>query len=90
MSDKQQVGRIALRVEGDWWVAYFAKPKTMEGAIELARVRMTVVRPDAKRKAAFMELVRSYIDEILAEQTGVTPSWPEPVLAPEHEKAGRA
>jgi hypothetical protein len=37
---QKQVGRLAMRHEGMWWVAYYAMPSTMEGAVELARIAM--------------------------------------------------
>lgn len=86
--DKQQVARVAMRVEGDWWVAFLAEPGTMEGALELGRIRMTVVQ-DPGRKQAFMGTFSSFVAEILEEQFGERPEMPvQP--APEHERAGRA
>lgn len=87
--DKQQVGRLALRVEGDWWVAYYATPETMEGAFEIARIRMGVVM-DQKRKAAFMDLAFDAVREFLESATGVEVTGREERAAPEHERAGRA
>jgi hypothetical protein len=85
---KQQVGRVALRVEGDWWVAYYALPNTMDGAIEMGRVLMALVRQN-KRKKAFMDLMRSAVGEFLKDATGVQPDFITRD-APEHERAGRA
>jgi hypothetical protein len=90
MSDqRQQVGRSAMRVEGAWWVAYYALPDTMEGAIEMGRVRMSIVQ-DRARKSAFMAIFSSALAEFMAEQFGVVPYMNAPVAAPEHERAGRA
>lgn len=85
-----QPGRIAYRVEGSWWVAYYALPNTMEGAIEIARIRMAVVDPNDDRKVTFMSLIQGFITEFLSSTTGEAPNWLDPVKAPEHEKAGRA
>ena len=86
---KQQVGRLALRVEGDWWVAYYALPQTMDGAIELARIAMRLVQ-DRARKEAFMALMRDAIQEFIADMfDGAAPDWVT-TAAPEHERAGRA
>jgi hypothetical protein len=85
---KQQVGRVALRVEGDWWVAYYALPNTMEGAIEMGRVLMALVQ-DRDRKEAFMGLMRSAVGEFLKAATGVQADFITQD-APEHERAGRA
>ena len=34
--------RLAMRVEGNWWVAYCARMGTMAGATELGRMRMSI------------------------------------------------
>jgi hypothetical protein len=83
-----QIGRVALRVEGDWWVAYYALPDTMDGAIEMGRVLMALVQ-QSKRKRAFMDLMRSAVGEFLKDATGVQPDFITSA-APEHERAGRA
>jgi hypothetical protein len=90
MSDEQQkIGRLAMRHEGNFWNAYYALPGTMEGAILLGSIAMKFVQ-DAERKAAFMHLMREAVSDILEEQTGVRPTWPEPEgqTAPEHERSG--
>jgi hypothetical protein len=91
MTDNKQVGRLAFRVEGDWWVSYYALPETMDGALELGRVRMAVVR-EPFQKDLFMTLMRAAVSDILVDQHGVRPIWPEPHgrPAPEHERAGKA
>jgi hypothetical protein len=76
-ANQQQVGRLAFRVEGDWWVAYYALPTTMDGAMEMARIRMALVQ-DQDRKNDFM-----------GEMTGETPEFLTR-SAPEHERSGRA
>ncbi len=86
--DKQQVGRLALRVEGDWWVAYYALPDTMDGAFEMGRIAMGLVQ-DRRRKQAFMDLMRDGVAEFLQDMTGERPDF-ELRAAPEHERAGRA
>lgn len=81
--------RLAFRVEGDWWVAYAAPTDTMEGAQELARIAMMLVHgPEGfDRKQGFMALMRGALEDQIAAITGGTPYWPEPVPAPEHERA---
>jgi beta-phosphoglucomutase-like phosphatase (HAD superfamily) len=80
----EQMGRIAFRVEGDWWVAYYALPATMEGALELARIQMAIVANHPQRKNTFMKLIQGYVKEIVP-AFEVADSKP----APEHERAGR-
>lgn len=85
----EQMGRLALRVEGTWWVAYFARPETMDDAAELGRIRMTLVM-DKDRKAEFMALMQHCVTSIFKER-GVIAEWPnKPVSAPEHERSGRS
>lgn len=88
MTHKQQLCRVALRVEGDWWVAYCAPPDTMEGAQELGRILMTMVQ-DQSRKQAFMDLMRSAVGDFLKDITGKEVQF-STSRAPEHERAGRA
>lgn len=79
-----KAGRLAFRVEGDFWRCYWALPDTMDGAIELGAVAMAIVA-DEYRKAEFMRLMREFISEALP-----VARWNGPEPAPEAEKAGRA
>lgn len=88
-NEKHQVGRLAFRVEGDWWVAYYAMPDTMEGAVELARIAMRLVQ-DRARKEAFMAIMRDAIADFLQDVSGNRPDDFITRAAPEHERAGRA
>lgn len=81
--------RLAMRVEGDWWVAYAAEPQTMTGAVRLGQIAMSVVA-DPNRKRAFMEIMKSFIGDVLAEGGAKGVEWPEERPAPEHERSGRA
>ena len=85
-----QPGRLALRVEGSMWVAYYAMPDTMDGAIILGSIHMRVVE-NPERKAAFMALMRDALADIIESILGERPTWPEPEghRAPEHERSGR-
>lgn len=78
-----QVGRIAFRVEGDWWVARYALPDSMQEALDLGRIRMAIVTSSPKRKQAFIELMREYVAEIVP-AFEITDTQP----APEHERSG--
>ena len=44
-----QIGRLAMRVEGKLWVAYYALPNTMKGAIFLGSVQMRFVQDDVRK-----------------------------------------
>ena len=89
MTGKQQMGRLAMRQEGDWWVAYYALPDSMKDAVELGRIRMGIVA-DFSAKQIFMALMRDAVSAFIRESVGVEPDWPEPSPAPEHERSGRA
>ena len=86
-----KTGRLALRSEGDLWVAYYALPASMEGAIFLGSIQLRFVQ-DKVRKAVFMGLMREAVSDIFEEITGERPTWPEPEgqPAPEHERGGNA
>jgi hypothetical protein len=92
MSDepKAQIGRLALREEGDTWNAYYAMPGTLQGAVFLGSIKMSLIRERPRRKAQFMALMREAVGDILQDQTGVRPSWREQQPAPEDERSGNA
>lgn len=85
-----QVGRLAMRHEGDNWNAYYAMPGTMDGAIFLGSIRMGAVVDNAERKQAFMLMMRDIVADIIEENTGYRPTWGGPQTAPEHERSGSA
>ena len=89
MVERQQMGRLAMRVEGDWWKAYYALPDTMDGAIPLGTIRMSIVA-DWQRKELFMAMMKDAVSDIIRAEIGVDPEWPEARPAPEHERSGRA
>lgn len=89
MSNKIEL-RLALRVEGDWWNAYVAERGTMEGARKIGSILMAAVSDNEERKKAFMEVMQSFMSDILKETTGVRPLWWETQEAPEHERSGNA
>lgn len=87
MTKHQQLGRLALRVEGDYWNAYYALPGTMVGAALLGTIRMRFVQ-DEPRKDAWMAMMKEAVSDIIEETCGERPVWPfEPTAAPEHEKS---
>lgn len=81
-------GRMALRVEGEWWVAYLARMGTMEGAIELGRIRLTVAQL-AVVKEQFQSLMTVAFRTML-EMQGHKVERFDVARAPEHEKAGKS
>ena len=90
MSEKAQIGRLAMRQEGDNWNAYYALPDSMDEPIFLGSVRMGAIANNPERKQAFMGMMRDIVSDIIEEQTGIRPTWGGPQAAPEHERAGSA
>jgi hypothetical protein len=88
---KTQIGRLALRHEGDNWNAYYASLDTMDGAIPLASIKMTIVTRHPDRKSAFLDLMRDAVADIIEDATGQRPTYPDGIRsAPEHERAGHS
>jgi len=85
-----QIGRLAMRVEGDNWNAYYALPDTMQDPIFLGSIRMGAVTTNAQRKQAFMDMMRDIVSDLIEEKTGIRPVWDGPKTAPEHERSGAA
>jgi hypothetical protein len=87
MSDKlQKMGRIALREEGTMWNAYYALPDTIEGALFIGSIAMSLVQRE-DRKQAFISLIRECVADIIEEKFGQRPTFPDGVIpAPEHER----
>ncbi|MFZ1491164.1 MAG: hypothetical protein WAS51_14595 [Ilumatobacteraceae bacterium] len=89
MTGTYDVGRLAFRVEGSMWVAYYAKPGTLEGALVLGSLHMKAVEDNPRRKAEFMEMMKGFVSDIIRNVTGDRPSWREE-KAPVNERSGRA
>lgn len=91
MNQLAQIGRLAFRHEGDWWVVYWApETTTMAGAVELGRVAIRLVE-SKQRRDQFMQFARDIYADMVEGALGVRPQFPtEPQPAPEHERAGSA
>ncbi len=81
--------RLALRSEGNWWVAYLAHAGTMEGSHELGRIDLAIVQSAPAHKQAFMDLMSAVVAQGVERISGTRPAM-QMAPAPEHEKAGRA
>jgi hypothetical protein len=90
-AEKQmQIGRLAMRHEGENWNAYYALPDSMNEPIFLGSIRMGAIANNDVRKLAFMGMMRDIVSDIIEEETGVRPIWGGPERAPEHERSGEA
>ena len=87
-----QLARLALRQEGDLWVGYLAPPDTMEKALTLGSVSISLVEGKPELQKQFKDLMKAVFDEAIKEALGVTPDWSqsEETPAPAHEKAGHS
>jgi hypothetical protein len=84
-----KIGRLAMRHEGTFWNAYYAMPDTMDSAIHIGSIAMRFIADNEERKTAFMGLMREAVSDLIEEQAGQRPTWPEGVQpAPHHERAG--
>jgi hypothetical protein len=68
----RRVGRIAFRIEGSKWVAYWTLLDgdiSVDDAIWLGAIHMALVQDDARRRT-FMELVQNAVLEIVPDMVG--------------------
>jgi hypothetical protein len=90
MRRRHDVGRIAFRVEGQWWNAYWAPGQdSMDGAIHLGSVRASLALAPTV-KASFMETMKQAFAVVTKEALGVSAEFGDAVLGPERERSGRA
>ena len=52
----KKIGRLAMRVEGTMWNAYYAMPNTIDDAMLLGSIRMRLVEHNPERRQVFIEL----------------------------------
>jgi hypothetical protein len=88
MSDKVQIGRLALREEGNIWSAYYALPDTMKESVFLGSIRLAAVKENPERKQAFMAMMRDIVSNIIEAETSIRPVWGGPTNAPTKERWG--
>ena len=77
--------RIAMRAEGDRWTAYYAKPDTMDGALWLASIRLSLV-DNPENKQAFIDLLTTALAKLVPANIE---RWTQQ-QAPESERSGSA
>lgn len=68
------IGRLALRQEGDYWVAYWAHADTMDDATALGSLHMRVAR-EPEISGAFVELMKATLAHVMWETAGAKVSW---------------
>lgn len=78
----RHIGRLALRVRGEHWVAYCAKPDTMDGAIWLGAITIKAVTDNPLRRQVFMDLMRGVCEECLSDDPQIVAGGsPAPTLS---------
>lgn len=89
-ADVTQVGRLAMREEGSFWMAYYAMPDTMDDAILLGSIAMAGIAGKPAVQLVFMTLMRDLVADIIEERTGTRPVWPHALKpAPPGERRRR-
>ena len=89
MKKSKPSGRLAMRVEGTMWNAYWALPDTMDGAVLIGSIAMAAVQ-NVKRKHAFMLLMQDSLSSLFADKGVEIDRWEKPQSAPERERGGNA
>lgn len=91
MKQQRSPFRLALRVEGDKWVAYLAQHHSMTGAVWLGSILLSLITDNPGRKAEFMALMQAAFADVIERVLGGRASWPNPPeRAAEHERSGTA
>ena len=88
MTQQIEVGRLAMRREGNFWKAYFAQIGTMDNAFFLAQIRFDLVEGNDALKEQFIEIARLCVSDIVEKISTIRPDWADPEPAPEHERGG--
>lgn len=73
---KADIGRLALRSEGEFWNAYWAPSLTsMENAVSLGGVRLSLVQRSEEAKSLFMQAMQAAFSAVVEETAGTPPTW---------------
>jgi hypothetical protein len=84
----ERTGRLAFRREGNYWNAYYADLKTMDDAVMLGSICMAAVNNNPESKQAFMDLMKTALDDFFEASLGQRATWQDPQNAPPHERGG--
>lgn len=82
--------RLAVRQEGRFLHAYFAKWQTMDDAVLLGSLVKQIADDDPELFQMWCDLMRAAVASQLEHQGHGNVEFTGPVAAPEHEKAGNA
>lgn len=70
---KTQIGRLAMRHEGDFWCAYYAIPEQWETRVLLGSIRMNLIEHHRGYRDIFLSLMSDAVANIVEEITGIKP-----------------
>ena len=84
-----QMGRLAMRHEGDYWNAYYALPDTMAAAYFVASIRYSFVVNNPIRRLAFVQVAKGCVADIIEVNFGQRPRFEPETRAPENEQPER-
>ena len=90
MVKRVAVGRIAIRHEGNFLVAYLAPCDTMNDAIVIGSIAYARVQKNKELKEKFIKLMQEVMTDIVENELNLPIEGWERVKAPEHEKAGHS
>jgi hypothetical protein len=79
--------RLALREEGTLWNAYLAASDSMDNAVLLGSIKLSVVKNSEARKREFMDLMTAVVADAIKDVIGLDPLFAERG-APESERSG--
>lgn len=82
--NKEDVGRLAFRVEGDFWKVYYTQTNSMDDALFLGSVAMRFVEIEEAREQ-FMEFMKTQLVHAFDELFDATHEWTE-LPVPAHER----
>jgi hypothetical protein len=89
MKPPTRVFRLAVREEGNYINAYLASPESMDDAVHVASLRVTVARQYPEVFDPFVEFIKE-LARVMGEGVYGNVAGIEIEEAPEHERSGRA
>ena len=82
--DDVRIGRLAMREEDNKWVAYYARPDTMDGAAWLGAVHVSIASNPFRRQQ-FLNMMTDIVADILEQLSGRRPDMRENEQEEEYE-----
>ena len=83
---KRALARLAMRAENGYWCAYYAPPDTMDGAILLGSIKITVIIEKPARREQFLALMHDVMRGAIKDACGKRADIVERKPASPHER----